>query len=148
MLNTQAEVLRKIKATAGMLNTLAEFLRKIKAPAGMLEALPCLTNTHFVCRIQIIHAQDTFLYTQYTYLCIPNTHFSQKCVFREDIQKTWCYIPQFLTFFRKVAISAAEEPPGVAIWATEEPYGRGSTHPLFLMQRNSLERQYSEARTA
>ena len=43
---------------------------------------------------------------------------------------------------------AAEEPPGVAIWMTEEPCRQGSTHPIFLMHRNSLEGQYSEARTA
>ncbi len=48
----------------------------------------------------------------------------------------------------KVAILGSEEPPGVAIWVTEEPCGRGITHPLFLMHRNSLEEKYSEARTA
>ena len=64
----------------------------------MVEALPCLTNTHFVCLIQIIHAQYTFLYTQYTYLFIPNTHFSQKFVFRKYIQKAWCPITQIYHF--------------------------------------------------
>ena len=33
----------------------------------MLEALPCLTNVHFVCLIHILHAQCTFLYTKYTF---------------------------------------------------------------------------------
>ena len=56
--------------------------------------------------------------------------FSKVSFLQKTIRKTLLHTPA-PHIFRKVTISAAEEPPRVAIWATEEPYGRGSTHPLF-----------------
>ena len=66
-------VFEESKSPCGHAEDTGGVVEENKAPADMLEALPCLTNVHFVCLIHTLPARYAFLYTQCTFL---NTQYT------------------------------------------------------------------------